>query len=297
MVDGARSVGRVRRGKVVDGGCSLVWSTGRGRRWGGRWAVVDRAPCSWHHRRGGVTVLVDVVLVDVGCGPRHRGVVLVDVAWGVALVIVAWSWSTWRGRSPRLRGVVVALVDVAWPCSSSTWRGGRRSSWRGRCRPRATVLGLSWWSSRGPCRGVVVVVLDVAWSSWPSPMLRGGGGRCGEADGAWSTWCGPLLRGVAVVLVDVAWLGSSSMWCGHQRGVVVDVAWRGVVSSSLTLSPTRLALRGHSRRWGRGLPLTWFGIAEWGTAVVVVDDGGGRGVRGGEVVVVVVGMEQPMGCG
>ena len=29
------------------------------------------------------------------------------------------------------------------------------------------------------------------------------------------------------------------------------------------------------------MALTWFGVAEWGTLVVVLDDGGGRGTRSG----------------
>ena len=50
-----------------------------------------------------------------------------------------------------------------------------------------------------------------------------------------------------------------------------------------------LALHEHSRGWGNGLALTWVGVTDWGT-VVVLDDGGGRGC----MVVVVVGKEQPM---
>ena len=69
-----------------------------------------------------------------------------------------------------------------------------------------------------------------------------------------------------------------------------------VVVVLVDLVPDRAWLCVSIREGGRGLALTWSSVAKWGTVVGLVDDGGGRRSRWGGVVVV-VGREQPMGCG
>ena len=52
-----------------------------------------------------------------------------------------------------------------------------------------------------------------------------------------------------------------------------------VVVVLVDLVPDRAWLCVSIHEGGRGLVLTWFGIAKWGTVVVVLDDGGGRRTR------------------